>query len=180
MGFSLLTLFRKGEIVVNRKAYVTKEFTFEAAHQLPGHKSKCANLHGHSYRVVVTIYGDIKDFPGTTDDGMVIDFADLKEIVKPIIDEMDHSILCDEEQYQQLLMLSDDGTWMFVNTKLYNLGMRTTAENIAWHIADKVYPYLSQSKFNYWVEVYETPTSSAKVDSMSVAIRRWEKDVRNQ
>lgn len=69
---------------------VFKEFTFDAAHYLPnvpeGHK--CGNLHGHTYRVKFGICGPVD--PHT---GFVIDFGDLKEAVKPVIDLLDHSLL---------------------------------------------------------------------------------------
>jgi 6-pyruvoyltetrahydropterin/6-carboxytetrahydropterin synthase len=68
-----------------------KEFTFEAAHRLPsvpdGHK--CSRLHGHSYRLIVHVSGEVD--PAT---GMVIDFGDVKDIVKPLIDKhLDHYYL---------------------------------------------------------------------------------------
>src|SRR5437667_8964526 len=60
-----------------RYGVVTKIFHFESAHHLPGHRGKCAHLHGHSYRLEVTIRGPIKDMPGESDHGMVMDFGDL-------------------------------------------------------------------------------------------------------
>ncbi|MEM6456061.1 MAG: 6-carboxytetrahydropterin synthase, partial [Acidobacteriota bacterium] len=66
---------------------IAKTFTFEAAHWLPNvpPDHKCRHLHGHSYRVTVHIEGDID--PAL---GWVIDFADIKRIVKPHIDLLDH------------------------------------------------------------------------------------------
>jgi 6-pyruvoyltetrahydropterin/6-carboxytetrahydropterin synthase len=67
-----------------------KEFTFEAAHRLPhvpeGHK--CARLHGHSFRVEVHVRGDLDPRLG-----WVMDFADVKAAVKPVIDRLDHYYL---------------------------------------------------------------------------------------
>src|SRR5258708_40187253 len=72
-------------------AILTKTFHFEAAHQLPGHRGKCARLHGHSYRLEVTLRGPIKDAPGHSDHGMVMDFSDLSQIVRAsIIERLDH------------------------------------------------------------------------------------------
>ncbi|GAA2961397.1 6-carboxytetrahydropterin synthase QueD [Actinokineospora diospyrosa] len=69
---------------------IFREFTFEAAHRLPnvpeGHK--CARLHGHSYRVVVTVSGPVDPTAG-----WVMDFGDLKAVVKPVIEELDHYYL---------------------------------------------------------------------------------------
>lgn len=71
-----------------------KEFGFESAHSLPnvpeGHK--CARLHGHSFRVRVTVEGAVGD-----DSGWVMDFADLKAAVQPTIDALDHRLLNDIE-----------------------------------------------------------------------------------
>lgn len=71
-----------------------KEFGFESAHSLPnvpdGHK--CARLHGHSFRVRVTVEGPVGE-----DTGWVMDFADLKAAVQPTIDELDHRLLNDIE-----------------------------------------------------------------------------------
>ena len=69
---------------------LVKEFSFEAAHLLPkvpeGHK--CRRLHGHSYRVTVTVRGDIDD-----EMGWLIDYADIKEAFEPIRQRLDHYYL---------------------------------------------------------------------------------------
>lgn len=67
-----------------------KEFRFEASHQLPNHDGKCARLHGHSWRLVVEIEGDVKNEPDSPKDGMVMDYTDMKAIVQPIIEMLDH------------------------------------------------------------------------------------------
>ena len=69
---------------------VTCSFDFEAAHFLPMHPGKCRDVHGHSYRIEVTVVGDIQE------NGMVIDFDDLRTIVKrEIVDNWDHKLLND-------------------------------------------------------------------------------------
>jgi len=73
------------------KFSITKKFEFEAAHILPNHPGKCMNLHGHSYKLEVTISTKELD-----SQGMVMDFGDLKEIVNShIIEIFDHSYLND-------------------------------------------------------------------------------------
>jgi 6-pyruvoyltetrahydropterin/6-carboxytetrahydropterin synthase len=71
---------------------IFKEFSFEAAHRLPhvpeGHK--CGRLHGHSFRVEVTIRG-----PVGAESGWVMDFADLKQAFQPLYEELDHRYLND-------------------------------------------------------------------------------------
>lgn len=91
---------------------VTKSFTFDAAHFLPNHKGKCASMHGHTYRLEVTVVrenGKLMDVG--SDEGMVVDFYDLKAIVTAeVIDKLDHKVLNEV------------------------LPFRTTAENMAAHI----------------------------------------------
>ena len=69
---------------------VTHAFTFEAAHQLPWHSGRCRNLHGHGYRLEVTVEGPL------TEQGIVIDFADLRDLVEAeVITRYDHRYLND-------------------------------------------------------------------------------------
>ena len=73
---------------------ITKEFKFEMAHALYGYDGLCANIHGHSYKLWVTVKGEVKNENGHTKDGMLMDFTDLKSIVKPeIVDKYDHSLV---------------------------------------------------------------------------------------
>src|SRR5260370_40846854 len=55
-----------------KMALITKIFRFEAAHNLPGHRGKCAHLHGHSYRLEATLRGPLKNVPQQSDHGMVV------------------------------------------------------------------------------------------------------------
>src|SRR5438128_2151922 len=69
---------------------VTRSFRFEAAHQLPWHEGKCRNLHGHSYRLEVTVEGPLNEH------GIVTDFAAVKAVVeREVIDRYDHTYLND-------------------------------------------------------------------------------------
>ena len=79
--------------IINRPCdtLITKIFTFDGAHQLPDHPGKCKNLHGHSWQLEVSIFGQID-----SNTGMVMDFGDLKNIVnEKIINILDHSKLND-------------------------------------------------------------------------------------
>ena len=69
---------------------VTKRYKFEAAHRLMNHPGHCKNLHGHSYKIVVTV-GNSDDL---NDQGMVIDFSELSKVVKEeVIDKFDHAVI---------------------------------------------------------------------------------------
>ena len=73
---------------------IRKRFRFEASHVLPHHGGKCARLHGHSYRLDVTVRGELRE--NGSESGMVMDFAELEAIVTPeVIDRLDHRHLND-------------------------------------------------------------------------------------
>lgn len=73
---------------------VTKIFMFEASHQLPYYDGDCHNLHGHSYKLEVTVRGNIKSDTSNPKCGMIVDFKELKEVVNEVvIKKYDHSFL---------------------------------------------------------------------------------------
>ncbi len=76
------------------KIRITKEFTFETAHALHGYDGKCKNIHGHSYKLSVTVIGEPIEDATHVKCGMVIDFGDLKKIVKnEVVDVWDHATI---------------------------------------------------------------------------------------
>jgi 6-pyruvoyltetrahydropterin/6-carboxytetrahydropterin synthase len=71
---------------------ITKQFTFETGHALYGYDGKCKNIHGHSYKLSVTVTGQPITYASNPKFGMVIDFTDLKKVVKEeIVDLFDHA-----------------------------------------------------------------------------------------
>jgi 6-pyruvoyltetrahydropterin/6-carboxytetrahydropterin synthase len=77
---------------------ITKLFEFEASHKLPYHQGKCKEWHGHSYKLEIEVSGPRRTTrrgdPDISDEGMIMDFSELKELVKTkIIDKMDHTSL---------------------------------------------------------------------------------------
>ena len=71
---------------------ITKIFNFETGHALYGYDGKCKNVHGHSYKLSVTVIGNPITDSNNVKYGMVIDFSDLKKIVKEeIVDLFDHA-----------------------------------------------------------------------------------------
>lgn len=119
-------------------ATIVKEFTFDAAHKLEGYNGLCKNLHGHTYKLQVGIYGKIKNVPGATDDGMVLDFVQLKQVIKEkVIDKLDHQYINDIVSF------------------------RPTSENIAlWMIS-----ILKEADIPVkFIRLYETPTSYVEIN----------------
>ncbi len=75
---------------------VTKIFTFEASHNLPHYEGACHNLHGHSYKLEVTVGGQVETSISNPKCGMILDFKDLKKIVNEVaVDKYDHAYLND-------------------------------------------------------------------------------------
>ena len=73
---------------------ITKQFTFETGHALYGHDGKCKNIHGHSYKLSVTIFGKPLGDSKSSKFGMIMDFSDLKKIVKEeIVNPLDHATI---------------------------------------------------------------------------------------
>ena len=76
------------------KVRITKQFTFETGHALYGHDGKCKNIHGHSYKLSVTIFGKPLADSKSSKFGMIMDFSDLKKIVKEeIVNPLDHATI---------------------------------------------------------------------------------------
>lgn len=120
---------------------VTKIFEFDAAHCLPGHKGKCANIHGHTYKLEVTAQGKLKEEEGTSSEGMVIDFSDLKQLVQElIIEQVDHQMLNEVFSF------------------------RTTAENLALHFLQVLQKACQHKEMNIVkLKLWESPTSYCEV-----------------
>lgn len=81
-------------------AYIrlTKEFKFDTAHALKDYDGKCSNLHGHSYKFYVTVKGRPVEDKTSPKKGMVMDFGDLKSIVKEeVVEQMDHAVVLNKE-----------------------------------------------------------------------------------
>src|SRR5574342_639384 len=76
------------------KVSITKEFTFEMAHALTGSRGECANVHGHSYKLSVTVTGKIIRKKNHPSSGMIIDFSVLKKIISnAVTNEFDHALV---------------------------------------------------------------------------------------
>ena len=73
---------------------ITTRLEFDAGHRIPCHKSQCRNLHGHRYAIEITLSGEIIQQENSSDNGMVMDFSDVKAIAKKtVVDVWDHAFL---------------------------------------------------------------------------------------
>lgn len=77
---------------------ITRKLEFDAGHRIPDHKSQCRNLHGHRYTLEITLVGAVIDVEGSSDNGMIMDFSDIKALAKQhLIDVWDHAFLVYEK-----------------------------------------------------------------------------------
>jgi len=137
---------------------VTKEFSFEMAHALWNYDGPCRNVHGHSYHLFVTLSGVPNEDPGNPKNGMVIDFTDLKNIVKEkIVNVFDHAIVM-SRQFEK--GKSEMFTKMFGNTVLVDY--QPTCENLVSDFAVRIAPYLPAGVYLHSLKLYETATSFAE------------------
>lgn len=140
---------------------LTKEFSFECAHALTGYDGKCSNIHGHSYKLFVTIKGATNGENGEPKEGMVIDFRDIKEMVERVIIKVfDHSLVITKET-----PLASELKGTYPNIVL--LPFRPTSENLISHFAELLMEWMERNpKFSrakvYSLRLYETATSYAE------------------
>lgn len=110
---------------------VTREFSFEMAHVLKGYDGPCRNVHGHSYRLFVTVRGEPLNDSRSSKNGMVMDFTDLKEIVlKTIIERFDHSVVISSDFAEEKKKMMADA---FGNAVI--VGYQPTCENLVTDFA---------------------------------------------
>ena len=135
---------------------ITKEFKFEMAHALHGYDGLCKNIHGHSYKLWVTVKGEVRNENGHVKDGMVIDFAELKEIVKPeIIDKYDHSLVLNANSPHASIDLS-------AFEKVFYLPYQPTSENLVMDFATIIQSKMTKRIILCKVVLSETATSFAE------------------
>ena len=142
---------------------VSKEFTFDCAHMLTGHDGLCKNLHGHTYKLIITLEGVLQDRGSSK--GMVMDFSHLKKVVNDlIVSRFDHAFIYDATgsattAESSIAKVCD--TW---GMRTVPFDGRVTAENMAMHFFEILSDELNTQDVNVSrVRVYETPTSYAEV-----------------
>jgi 6-pyruvoyltetrahydropterin/6-carboxytetrahydropterin synthase len=140
------------------KIRITKRFHFEMAHTLHGYDGVCRNIHGHSYNLEVTISGEPRNQPLHPKDGMVLDFSELKEIVKThVVNPFDHALMVSSlvpEEQKQLLSKTTD--------RFIVVDFQPTSENIVTYIAEILKPLLPSGVSLFSVRLFETATSFAE------------------
>lgn len=134
---------------------IMRRITFCAGHRLPGHGGKCENLHGHNYAAEIYVSGDKQDSVGR-----LIDFADIKRLLKGWIDDhWDHSVILWEGDRDAIAALE-----ALTPSRLFLLPANPTAENMARYLLEVVCPKQLKGT-GVWasrVVLWETPESCAE------------------
>ncbi len=140
---------------------ITRRLEFDAGHRIPNHNSQCRHLHGHRYAIEITLSGDVITAEGVSDQGMVMDFSDVKRIAKEqVVNAWDHAFL---------VYRGDRAVLDFLNTlpnhKTVVLDVIPTAENLAKVAFDLLLPAYRDTYGNHLrlerVRLYETPNNWA-------------------
>lgn len=140
------------------KVNVTKLFTFEMAHALLGYDGDCRNIHGHSYRLQVTVRGQPLSAPDHPKDGMVMDFGDLKKLVnREVIDRLDHALVLNEKTAEALVALLKQHFEKIVLTPF-----QPTCENLLLDIVARLRNRLPRELELFRVILHETATAYAE------------------
>lgn len=141
------------------KIRITKQFSFETGHALHGYDGKCKNVHGHSYKLSVTVIGEPINDVGNVKNGMVIDFGDLKRIVNnEIVDQFDHATVFNKNTPH--LELAQELMKRGHNTILVDY--QPTSENMVIDFAKKISAKLPNHISLFSLKLKETDTSFAE------------------
>lgn len=141
------------------KIRITKQFTFETGHALYGYDGKCRNVHGHSYKLSVTVIGTPITDTNNVKLGMVIDFGDLKKIVKEeVVNPFDHATVFNKNTPHIDLAqeLMDRGH------KVILADYQPTSENMVIDFAEKIKSRLPKDIQLYALKLRETETAFAE------------------
>ena len=140
------------------KIRVTKIFEFDTAHALHNYDGLCSNIHGHTYKLHVTVIGEPVSDDNSPKYGMVVDFGVLKNKIKEnIVDKFDHSIIVSRSEASSF---TDGDKPIF--RRLHIVDFQPTAENIVAHFASLIKPVLPEGVELFSLRLYETSTSFAE------------------
>lgn len=124
---------------------IAKEFRWEMGHRLPEHFDKCKNVHGHSYKMLVELEGDVLE------NGMVMDYYDLKKKVDPLVENLDHAFMIYKEDKEIIDLLEK------MKSKKLVVDFQSTVENICKYFLMEIRKIkFPPNIYKVNVRVYET------------------------
>lgn len=137
---------------------ITRRLEFDSGHRIPNHSSQCRHLHGHRYAIEITLSGSLIETEGAADQGMVMDYSDVKKIAQnELVDHWDHAFLVYSGDHAVLDFLKS-----IPGHKTVVLDVIPTAENLAlaaFEILDAA--YATKGLRLDRVRLYETPNNWA-------------------
>lgn len=138
---------------------ITKHFDFETAHALYGYDGKCKNIHGHSYHLHVTVIGTPIENADHPKNGMVMDFGDLKNIVKEeIVVKFDHAVVLNANSpHRELARTIEDHSH-----KIVLVPYQPTSEKMLFDFAERIAKRLPENVALHSLKLYETANSYAE------------------
>jgi 6-pyruvoyltetrahydropterin/6-carboxytetrahydropterin synthase len=149
---------QESKISAMAKIRVTREFNFEMAHALWNYDGPCRNVHGHSYKLFVTLIGDSIDDPDNPKNGMVIDFGELKKIInREIVKVFDHTVVVSHLVEEDRLKAMNQ---MFGNVLMVNY--QPTCEMLVTDFAERIIPKLPSEIKLHNLKLFETANSFAE------------------
>ena len=130
---------------------IAKEFNWEMGHRLPEHFGKCKNIHGHSYKMLVEIEGDVME------NGMVMDYYHLRDVIDPLVEKMDHAFLVYKDDQNVIEFLEK------MNSKRVVVDFQSTVENITRFFLNEIKnAKMPENIKKVKVRVCETPDDYAE------------------
>jgi 6-pyruvoyltetrahydropterin/6-carboxytetrahydropterin synthase len=138
---------------------LTKEFSFEAAHMLEDYDGLCREIHGHSYKLFVTVKGKPESDPESPKLGMVMDFGVLKRIVnEQIVNRLDHSLTMRRSPMSEELL----NTMCYRFDRVVVVDYQPTCENMLVDFAERLLEALPEDIELHSLRLHETATSYAE------------------
>ena len=142
---------------------ITKQIKWHMGHRVPNHKSRCKSIHGHTYLLTAHVLGIVGEIAGASDEGMVMDFGDIKAVlIERIYNVLDHACMLWDKDPLVPALRADEGT------RLVEVSFIPTAENIARYcfdaVKDELYMYTKNPLIQrrlLQIDINETPTSAA-------------------
>ena len=148
---------------MNKKIEITRRLEFDAGNRIPHHDGPCKHVHGHRYVIEVTLMGNVLSHQGHGDDGMVLDFGDIKKITnEEIVQKWDHAFLVAKEDHVLVNFLAS-----IPNHKTVVIDSIPTVENLAQTAFSTLEPIFKErfgGRLNLSrLRLYETPNCWADV-----------------
>ncbi|HPD53016.1 MAG: 6-pyruvoyl trahydropterin synthase family protein [Bacteroidota bacterium] len=137
---------------------LTRKFPFEMAHALYGYDGPCKNIHGHSYRLEVTVLGKALQESGHPKDGMLMDFGDLKKIVnEAVVNQFDHALVLNgQSPHKDLDRMRDNFE------KIIYVDYQPTCENLLLDFRERIAAKLPNSVRMVSMRLHETANAFAE------------------